>query len=63
MIPAKVTKFSGRVEIACNFDWKWVKVVDDMLLQKAIGFARAPNPPFSCKGRNRSPDNDASSRW
>ena len=34
MIPAKVTKFSGRVEIACNFDWKWVKVVDDMLLQE-----------------------------
>ena len=34
MIPAKVTKFSGRVEIARNFDWKWVKVVDDLLVQE-----------------------------
>ena len=34
MIPAKVTKFSGRVEIARNFDWKWVKVVDNMLVQE-----------------------------
>ena len=34
LIPAKVTKFSGRVEIARNFDWKWVKVVDDMLVQE-----------------------------
>ena len=25
LIPAKITKFSGRVEIARNFDWKWVK--------------------------------------
>ena len=34
IIPAKVTKFSGRVEIARNFDWKWVKVVDNMLVQE-----------------------------
>ncbi len=34
MIPAKVTKFSGRVEIARNFDWKWVRVVDDLLVQE-----------------------------
>jgi len=34
LIPAKVTKFSGRVEIARNFDWKWVKVVDNMLVQE-----------------------------
>ncbi len=34
MIPAKVTKFSGRVEIARNFDWKWVQVVDNMLVQE-----------------------------
>lgn len=33
-IPAKVTKFSGSVEIARNFDWKWVKVVPDMLVQE-----------------------------
>jgi hypothetical protein len=33
-IPAKVTKFSGNVEIARNFDWKWVKVVPDMLVQE-----------------------------
>ena len=34
LIPAKVTKFSGRVEIARNFDWKWIKVVDNMLVQE-----------------------------
>jgi hypothetical protein len=34
LIPAKITKFSGRVEIARNFDWKWVKVVPDMLVQQ-----------------------------
>ena len=34
LIPAKVTKYSGRVEIARNFDWKWVKVVDNMLVQE-----------------------------
>lgn len=33
-IPAKVTKFSGNVEIARNFDWRWVKVVPDMLVQE-----------------------------
>jgi hypothetical protein len=33
-IPAKITKFSGRVEIARNFDWKWVKVVPNMLVQQ-----------------------------
>jgi hypothetical protein len=33
-IPAKVTKFSGNVEVARNFDWKWVKVVPDMLIQE-----------------------------
>jgi hypothetical protein len=33
-IPARITKFSGRVEIARNFDWKWVKVVPDMLVQQ-----------------------------
>ncbi|MGH9336187.1 MAG: FecR family protein, partial [Vicinamibacteria bacterium] len=33
-IPAKVTKFSGNVEVARNFDWKWVKVVPDMLVQE-----------------------------
>ena len=37
MIPAKVTKF-GRVQIARSLlksgDWKWVKVVDDMLVQE-----------------------------
>ncbi len=33
-IPAKVTEFSGSVEIARNFDWKWVKVVPDMLVQE-----------------------------
>ena len=33
-IPAKVSKFSGSVEIARNFDWKWVKVVPDMLVQE-----------------------------
>jgi len=34
MIPAKVAKFSGRVEIARNFDRKWVKVVDNLLVQE-----------------------------
>ncbi len=34
LIPAKITKFSGRVEIARNFDWKWVKVVPNMLIQQ-----------------------------
>ena len=33
-IPAKVTKFSGSVEIARNFDWRWVKVVPNMLVQE-----------------------------
>ncbi len=33
-IPAKITEFSGRVEIARNFDWKWVKVVPNMLVQQ-----------------------------
>jgi hypothetical protein len=33
-IPARVAKFSGRVEIARNFDWKWVRVVPDMLVQQ-----------------------------
>lgn len=33
-IPAKVTEFSGNVEIARNFDWKWVKVVPNMLVQE-----------------------------
>ncbi len=34
LIPAKVTQFSGRVEIARNFDWTWVKVVPNMLVQQ-----------------------------
>jgi hypothetical protein len=33
-IPAKITKFSGRVEIARHFDWNWVKVVPNMLVQQ-----------------------------
>jgi hypothetical protein len=33
-IPAKVSKFNGNVEIARNFDWKWVSVVDNMLVQE-----------------------------
>src|SRR3970040_167329 len=33
-IPPKVPHFSGSVEIARNFDWKWVKVVPDMLVQE-----------------------------
>lgn len=33
-IPAKISKFSGRVEIARNFDWNWVKVVPGMLVQE-----------------------------
>jgi hypothetical protein len=33
-IPSKVTKFSGSVEIARNFDWRWVKVVPNMLVQE-----------------------------
>jgi hypothetical protein len=31
-IPAKVAKFSGRVQIARHFDWKWVPVVPNMLV-------------------------------
>jgi hypothetical protein len=33
-IPAKVSKFSGQVEIARHFDWKWVPVVDNMLVSE-----------------------------
>ncbi len=33
-IPAKVTKFSGNVEVSRNFDWKWVRVVPNMLVQE-----------------------------
>jgi hypothetical protein len=33
-IPARIVKFSGRVEIARNFDWKWATVVPDMLVQQ-----------------------------
>lgn len=33
-IPSKITKFNGRVEVARNFDWKWVRVVDNMLIQE-----------------------------
>ena len=33
-IPAKITKFNGRVEVARNFDWKWVRAVPDMLVQE-----------------------------
>lgn len=33
-IPAKVTTFSGNVEIARNFDWRWVRVVPNMLVQE-----------------------------
>ena len=33
-IPAKVNKFSGRVQIARHFDWKWVPVVPNMLVSE-----------------------------
>lgn len=33
-IPAKVSKFSGQVQIARHFDWKWVPVVDNMLVSE-----------------------------
>ncbi|NKB16701.1 MAG: hypothetical protein HC774_07315 [Sphingomonadales bacterium] len=54
-IPAKVSKFNGNVEIARNFDWKWVSVVDNMLSsRKATGFAPAPSPRLrSCRMTER----------
>ena len=33
-IPAKVNKFSGRVQIARHFDWKWVPVVPNILVSE-----------------------------
>lgn len=33
-IPAKISKFSGQVQIARHFDWKWVPVVDNMLVSE-----------------------------
>ncbi len=33
-LPAKVSKFSGQVQIARHFDWKWVSVVDNMLVSE-----------------------------
>lgn len=34
ILPAKVTKASGRVEIARNFDWKWIPVVPNLLVSE-----------------------------
>jgi len=33
-IPAKVSKFSGQVQIARHFDWQWVPVVENMLVSE-----------------------------
>ncbi|MGH9459851.1 MAG: FecR domain-containing protein [Vicinamibacteria bacterium] len=33
-IPAKISKFSGQVQIARHFDWQWVPVVDNMLVSE-----------------------------
>ena len=33
-IPAKVNKFSGRVQIARHFDWKWVPMVPNILVSE-----------------------------